>query len=116
MDYQQQNYGQPNYGQQPYGQPQPYADSAFNNPVNCGPTGKSRGIFCLLALVLGSIGLHYFYAGKAAGGIITILLTLITCGAWAIIPLLQGIIILWNQSNEEFYYKFVASNSTFPLF
>lgn len=111
MDYQQQN-----YGQQPYGQPQPYGDSAFNNPFNCGPTGKSRGVFCILALILGSIGLHYFYAGKTVGGILTILLMCVTCGAWAIIPLLQGIIILWNHTNEEFYYKFIASNSTFPLF
>lgn len=115
---QQQGYQQQGYQQQGYQQPytRPYVESTINNAFNCGPEGKSRGIFCLLALVAGTIGLHYFYINKVTAAILTIVLTIVTCGCWAIIPILQGIIILWNHTNEEFDRKFVASNASFPLF
>lgn len=116
--YNQQYNQQQGYQQQGYQQPytRPYVESTINNAFNCGPEGKSRGIFCLLALVAGTIGLHYFYINKVTAAILTIVLTIVTCGCWAIIPILQGIIILWNHTNEEFDRKFVASNSSFPLF
>lgn len=116
--YSQQYNQQQGYQQQGYQQSytRPYVESTINNAFNCGPEGKSRGIFCLLALVAGSIGLHYFYINKVTAAILTIVLTIVTCGCWAIIPILQGIIILWNHTNEEFDRKFVASNSSFPLF
>ncbi len=116
--YNQQYNQQQGYQQQGYQQSytRPYVESTINNAFNCGPEGKSRGIFCLLALVAGSIGLHYFYINKVTAAILTIVLTIVTCGCWAIIPILQGIIILWNHTNEEFDRKFVASNSSFPLF
>ena len=66
--------------------------------------------------MLGSIGLHYFYINKVGAGILTILLVCITCGAWAILPVIQGILAFWNMTNEEFDRKFVASNSFFPFF
>lgn len=116
--YNQQYNQQQGYQQQGYQQPytRPYVESTINNAFNCGPEGKSRGIFCLLALVAGTIGLHYFYINKVTAAILTIVLTIVTCGCWAIIPILQGIIILWNHTNEEFDRKFVASNASFPLF
>lgn len=116
--YNQQYNQQQGYQQQGYQQSytRPYVESTINNAFNCGPEGKSRGIFCLLALVAGSIGLHYFYINKVTAAILTIVLTIVTCGCWAIIPILQGIIILWNHTNEEFDRKFVTSNSSFPLF
>lgn len=116
--YNQQYNQQQGYQQQGYQQSytRPYVESTINNAFNCGPEGKSRGIFCLLALVAGSIGLHYFYINKVTAAILTIVLTIVTCGCWAIIPILQGIIILWNHTNEEFDRKFVASNSSYPLF
>ena len=116
--YNQQYNQQQGYQQQGYQQSytRPYVESTINNAFNCGPEGKSRGIFCLLALVAGSIGLHYFYINKVTAAILTIVLTIVTCGCWASIPILQGIIILWNHTNEEFDRKFVASNSSFPLF
>ena len=116
--YNQQYNQQQGYQQQGYQQSytRPYVESTINNAFNCGPEGKSRGIFCLLALVAGSIGLHYFYINKVTAAILTIVLTIVTCGCWAIIPILQGIIILWNHTNEDFDRKFVASNSSFPLF
>jgi len=112
----QQGYQQPGY-QQPYRQPmRPYVESTANNAFNCGPEGKSRGVYAILALVLGTIGLHYFYINKVGAGIITIVLVGITCGAWAIIPVIQGILALWTLTNEEFDRKFVATDSFFPFF
>lgn len=117
--YQQQGYQQGyNQGyQQPYQQPmRPYVETTSNNAFNCGPEGKSRGVYAIFALMLGSIGLHYFYINKIGAGIITILLVLITCGAWAVLPVIQGILAFWTMSNEEFDRKFVATNSFFPFF
>lgn len=117
--YQQQGYQQGyNQGyQQPYQQPmRPYVETTNNNAFNCGPEGKSRGVYAIFALMLGSIGLHYFYINKVGAGIITILLVLITCGAWAVLPVIQGILAFWNMTNEEFDRKFVATNSFFPFF
>lgn len=118
----QQQYQQPGgfqqpYQQQAYQQPaRPYVETTANNAFNCGPEGKSRGVYAILALVLGSIGLHYFYINKVGAGILTIVIVLITCGALAIVPLIQGILALWTMTNEEFDRKFVATNNFFPLF
>lgn len=121
--YQQQGYQQ-GYQQGGYRQPgyqaytRPYVENTANNAFNVGPEGKSRGVFAILALVCGSIGLQYFYINKAVGGIITILLCLITCGAWAIVNIIQGIVVLWSMSNADFDRKFVApgTSSAFPIF
>ena len=108
--YQQQGY-QSNYQQYP-----PYTEYSQNNAFNYGPSGKSRGVYAILALILGSIGLHYFYSNKAGAGILTILLVIVTCGFWAIIPLIQGILAIWTLTNEEFEYRFASSPSFFPFF
>lgn len=118
--YGQQPYGQQGqYGQQPYGQQNGGSSLgdylSRNNPFDCGPDGKSRGVAGLLAIFLGYLGIEYFYIGKWQGGIITILLSLITCGGWSVITLIQGIMMLC-MSNSEFRRKFVDTPSIFPLF
>lgn len=70
------------------------------------------GIF---AIFIGGLGIQYFILGKTGGGIVTILLTLITCGCWSIITLIQGILML-TMSNEDFKRKYVDSPSFMPLF
>lgn len=100
----------------PYGsQYQPgynYGNDAFSP---AGPEGKSRGVAGLLAILLGAFGVQYFYLGKVGGGLLTILLTFVTCGIWDIIPFIQGILMLC-MTNEEFEHKYVQNPSTFPLF
>lgn len=76
----------------------------------------SKRILCgIMAILLGGLGVQYFILNKAAGGFITILLTLVTCGAWEIITLIQGIMMLC-MSDSEFRRKYVDSTSTLPLF
>lgn len=87
----------------------------MNDPFAAGPEGKSRGVAALLAIFLGSIGIHYFYLGKSTAGLLTILISAVTCGAWSIIPLAQGI-IMFCISNEQFRAKYVTTPATFPLF
>lgn len=77
---------------------------------------SSKKTLCgVLAIVVGSLGIQYFVLGKTAGGIYTILLSLITCGAWSIITLIQGILMLC-MSDEDFKRKYIDSPSTFPIF
>lgn len=86
-----------------------------NNPFDEGPEGKSRGIAALFAIILGGIGVQYFYLGKIGGGLLTIFLSLVTCGMWQIVTLIQGI-MMFCMTNETFRRKYVLTDSFFPLF
>lgn len=86
-----------------------------NDPFAECPEGKSRGVAGLLAILLGSLGIHYFYLGKTTAGILTILLSLVTCGIFATLMFIQGI-LLFCMNNEDFRRKYVLSPSSFPLF
>lgn len=46
---------------------------------------KSRGVYIVLALLLGGLGIHNFYAGRFGTAIAQLLITLLT--GWLIIPL-----------------------------
>ncbi|MBP5687557.1 MAG: NINE protein [Muribaculaceae bacterium] len=113
----QQQYGQ----QQPYGQPQyGYQQPYRSNDVFAeGPSGKSRGIAALLAILVGAIGVHYFYLGKTTPGIVFLVASLLTCGILAtvtsIISLIQGI-MMFTMSQQEFEDKYTNPAVSFPLF
>lgn len=89
--------------------------AAYRSPSEINTTGKDKILCGILALLLGGFGAHYFYLGKIGGAIICILLTLVTCGAWSIITLIQGILIL-TMTQAQFEQKYVLSKSTFPIF
>ena len=84
-----------------------------------GRSGKSRGVAGLLALFLGSVGLHYFYINKPNAGILFLVATLLTCGVLGvvtqIVSIIQGV-LFFTSSQEEFERKWVNSPSNFPLF
>lgn len=88
------------------------SDNAFDS---CGPEGKSRGVAALLAILLGGLGVQYFYLNKVGAGLITIGLSLITCGLWEIVTLIQGI-LMFCMTNAQFRTKYVTTASSFPLF
>lgn len=96
------------YGGQPY-------QRTDIGVFDAGPSGKSRGVAGLLAILLGAFGVHYFYVGKTVGGFLCLLLSIVTCGLWEIIAIIQGIIMMTMRS-EEFEQKYVYSQSTMPLF
>ncbi len=76
---------------------------------------KSKTTAGILAILLGGIGVQYFYCGKIAGGFITILLYFVTCGLWSILTLVQGIMML-SMTDQQFDEKYVSNDKTFPLF
>ena len=69
----------------------------------------------ICAIILGGLGVHYFIMGKVAAGFICILLTLVTCGLWEIVTLVQGIMMLC-MSDQDFMRKYQCNPATFPLF
>ncbi|AIY12939.1 TM2 domain-containing protein [Cellulophaga baltica] len=56
----------------------------------------------LLAIFLGSFGVHKFILGYQKEGIIQLIVSVVTCGFGGIIGLIEGIIYL-TKSDEEFY-------------
>ena len=90
-------------------------DSVFNN----GPSGKSRGIAGLLAILMGWCGLHYFYIGKTSAGVLFLLIAILSCGILAtvttVVSIIQGV-LFFTSTQEEFERKWVYSPSNFPLF
>lgn len=107
-------YGNPNPGIG-YGPGQESPQWLANDFFASGPEGKSRGITALLCFFLGSLGVHYFYTGKIAGGVIMILITLFTCGTVSSILVLIQFIMLCCMNNQEFRRKYILSNSTMPF-
>lgn len=97
-----------------------YNNSWENNDVfaTSPVTGKSRGVAAILALLLGTLGVHYFYCGKTTAGIVFLACTLCTCGILgaitAVLSVISGILIFCD-TNAGFDQKYVLSNTTFPI-
>ena len=69
---------------------------------NTVPNQESKRVLAgILAILIGSIGIHKFILGYTKEGIIQIVATFITCGLAGIIPFIEGIIYL-TKSDEEF--------------
>jgi len=56
----------------------------------------------ILAILIGSIGIHKFVLGYTKEGIIQIVISIVTCGIGGIIPIIEGIVYL-TKTDEEFY-------------
>jgi len=107
---QQTYYNQPNNSVNP---PQ-RSDDAFS----AGPSGKSRGVAALLALILGTLGIHYFYLGKNTGGIVFLLVSLVTCGVGAVIIEVLCLITcvrMFSMSTEQFEQDYVNTSKSIPI-
>ncbi|MDE6461069.1 MAG: TM2 domain-containing protein [Paramuribaculum sp.] len=105
----------PGFNQPRQSPPPTYNAWAANDAFAEGPNGKSRGIAALLAILLGGLGIHYFYLGKTTGGIVFLLISLFTCGTVAsILGLIQGIMMLC-MNNEEFERRYVTTPSSIPF-
>ncbi|MDE6315105.1 MAG: NINE protein [Muribaculaceae bacterium] len=79
------------------------------------PGGKDKTVAGVLAILLGGLGAQYFYLGNVTGGLLSILLSMCTCGIWSVLMLVQGILML-TMSEDEFYNKYVNTDKTLPVF
>ncbi len=60
----------------------------------------------VLGILLGGLGVHRFILGDTMGGILRIVITLVTCGLGSIIGLIEGIMYL-VKTDEEFYRIYI---------
>lgn len=81
----------------------------------CATCDKDKTTAGLLALLIGWLGIQYFYLGKTTAGVLTILLTIVTCSLWSVVTFVQGIMML-VMSQQDFERKYVYTDSKFPLF
>lgn len=73
---------------------------SWNDVTN---NGENKKVLAgILAILLGSLGIHKFILGYNKEGIIQIVISFVTCGAAGIIGFIEGIIYL-TKSDEEFY-------------
>ena len=103
----------PNQQYQQNGYGQPYAQPAA--PTYAAPQAATKNHIAagLLALFLGSLGIHKFYLGYSREGVIMLLVTLLgslltfglAAAAMAIVALIEGIIYL-VKTDEDFYYTY----------
>lgn len=84
-----------------------------NYMVNNSTSAKSKTTAGILALLLGGLGVHYFYCGKPIPGFVFLLL----CWTWipGILALVQAI-MMFSMTEEQFNNKYVNTSSSFPLF
>ncbi len=69
-------------------------------------SGENKKVLAgILAILLGSFGIHKFILGYNKEGIIQIIISIISCGIGGIIPIVEGIIYL-TKSDEEFYQTY----------
>lgn len=79
---------------------QPSLYSAFGPTT---PSGRNRLVAALLALILGGLGIHKFYLGRIAQGVIYLIFF------WTIIPMIIGFIegiIYLTMTDGEFAAKY----------
>lgn len=62
--------------------------------LSSGANQKSKLAAGLLGIFLGGLGIHRFYLGYTAIGVIQIIVTLITCGVGSIWGFIEGILII----------------------
>ena len=69
------------------------------------PGAKSKLVAGLLAIFLGSFGVHNFYLGFTGKAVAQLLITVLTCGAGSVISaiwaLVEGIMILTGKNNTD---------------
>lgn len=79
------------------------AASDFAKDANEALGGENKKLVAgLLAIFIGSLGIHKFILGYKKEGIIQLIASFVTCGIATIIPFIEGIIYL-TKSDEEFY-------------
>ncbi|SFS38430.1 TM2 domain-containing protein [Lutibacter maritimus] len=66
---------------------------------------SKRVLAGVLAILLGSLGVHKFVLGYTKEGIIQLIISVVSCGILGIIPFIEGIIYL-TKSDEEFVYTY----------
>lgn len=81
----------------PYAQQPPVPQEVNSKKILCG----------IMGILFGGLGIHRFILGDTSGGIIRIVITVLTCGMGSIIGLIEGIIYL-TKTDAEFYETYMV--------
>jgi TM2 domain-containing membrane protein YozV len=80
-------------------------------PSGPGPGSTDRLAAGLLAILLGSLGIHKFMLGMTTQGIIMLLISVLSCGiavpVMHVIGIIEGVIYL-SKTDAEFYQQYVV--------
>lgn len=74
--------------------------------------GDKKMVTGILAILLGSLGVHKFILGYTTEGVIMLLISVLSCGILAVIPSVIGIIegiMYLTKSDEEFVRTYIQS-------
>jgi len=71
------------------------------------PGAEKKVLAGLMGILLGGFGVHRFVLGDTSGGLIRIVISVVTCGAGGIIGLIEGIIYL-TKSDEDFVQTYIV--------
>lgn len=75
---------------------------------------KSKVVYGILAILLGSLGIHKFYVGDTKNGVIYLLITVCSLGMLYWIPAILGLvggILALTKDDKEFNQKYVVEKS-----
>lgn len=107
--------------QQPPCPPPPPCNKCDIGVFESGPSGKSRGVAALLAILLGGLGVHLFYVGKTGAGVLFLLCGLIGWFClfipWVlvwVVSIIQGI-MLFTMTSDDFEKKYINGSSFIPF-
>ena len=70
------------------------------------PGADKKIVAGICGILLGGLGVHRFVLGDTTGGIIRIVITVVTCGAGSLIGLIEGIIYL-TKSDQDFVETYI---------
>jgi TM2 domain-containing membrane protein YozV len=70
----------------------PNAVPSYPMPVQGNPDAKDRIAYILLAVFIGHLGIHNFFAGYTSRGVIQLVITIVTCGIGGIATWIWAII------------------------
>lgn len=67
---------------------------------------ESKRVLCgVMGILLGGIGIHRFVLGDTTGGILRIVISIVTCGIGSLIGFIEGIIYL-TKTDEQFVTEY----------
>jgi TM2 domain-containing membrane protein YozV len=87
--------------------PQPPSSQVPVPPFNKEEVAQKKMLTGILAIVPAGLGIHRFLLGDTTGGILRIVITVVTCGVGGIIGIVEGIMYL-TKSDEEFYQVYMV--------
>jgi TM2 domain-containing membrane protein YozV len=77
--------------------------SEDNTPASSEPNKKT--VAGILGILLGGLGAHRFYLGDTKGGIIRLVISVVTCGAGGVIGIIEGIMYL-TKTDADFHQTY----------